>query len=171
MEEARVSMPSEREVEISRAFKAPKALVYRAYTEASLFRRWCGAHPGWSMPVCEMDVRVGGSFCWRWRNDEDDTEFGFFGVFQQVEPGERIVHTESFDPGGTGFGMGESVVAVTFSEVDGVTHVTTRITYASQQARDSAMQTGMTDGMELSYQLLDGVVSGESSRLEVEQRC
>ena len=68
------------EVKVTRSFKAPKALVYRAYTEPALMRRWLVGYPGWTMPVCDMDVRVGGSYRWRWKNDEDNSEFGFFGV-------------------------------------------------------------------------------------------
>ena len=57
---AQVTLPSDREVQVRRSFRAPRALVYRAYTEPELVRRWLLGPPGWSMPVCEMDVRVGG---------------------------------------------------------------------------------------------------------------
>lgn len=160
MQEAQVSMPSDREVQVTRSFKAPRELVYRAYTEPALFRRWCGATPGWSMPVCEMDVRIGGSFRWRWRNDEGTVEFGFAGVFKEVEPGARLVHTESYDAGTLGIGMGdgESLVSVQLSEAQGITTVTTLIQYGSKGARDDALASGMTDGMEQNYKLLEGVL-------------
>ena len=79
IEEAQVTMPSDREVMVTRSFKAPRALVFRAYTEPRLVRRWMLGPPGWSMPVCEMDVRAGGRYRWRWRNDTDGKEFGFAG--------------------------------------------------------------------------------------------
>jgi len=96
--EAQVSMPSDREVRVVRSFQAPRALVYEAYVTPALLQRWLTAQPGWSMPVCEMDVRVGGAFRWRWRSDEGQ-EFGFHGVFRVVEPPSKLVHTEIFDHG------------------------------------------------------------------------
>ena len=168
MDKAHVTMPSDKEVKVTRSFKAPRTLVYRAYTEPALVRRWLGGHAGWSMPVCEMDIRVGGKYRWRWRSDEDKTEFGFSGVFQTLEPAARIVHTESYDPGTTGIdmGSGEALVTTTFSEAGGVTTVTTLIGYESKETRDAAVATGMTDGMEQSYQLLDKVLSSASSSQE-----
>ena len=105
--EAQVSMPSDREVEVVRSFQAPRALVYEAYVTPALLQRWLTAQPGWSMPVCEMDVRVGGKFRWRWRSDEGQ-EFGFHGVFRVIEPERKLVHTEIFDPGDIGGAMGDS---------------------------------------------------------------
>ena len=158
IEKAQVTLPSEREVKVVRSFKAPRALVYRAYTEPELVRQWLLGPPGWSMPVCEMDVRVGGDYRWRWRSDENASEFGFFGTFREVQPAARIVHTETFDPGTVGGVMGECLVTVTFAEEGGVTTVTTLIAFASKEARDGAVATGMTDGMEQSYQRLDQLV-------------
>jgi uncharacterized protein YndB with AHSA1/START domain len=86
IDKAQVTLPSEREVKVTRSFRAPRALVYRAYTEPELVRRWLLGPPGWSMPVCEMDVRVGGRFRWLWRSDENGSEFGFSGTFREVQP-------------------------------------------------------------------------------------
>ena len=162
IDKAQVTLPSEREVKVTRSFRAPKALVYRAYTEPQLIQRWVLGPPGWSMPVCEMDVRVGGRYRWRWRNDQDGSEFGFAGTFREVEPGTRLVHTEAYDPGtvGDGYPSDDAIVRVTFTEEQGVTTVTTLIDFASKEARDAAMATGMTDGMEESYQLLDKLLGG-----------
>ena len=90
IEKAQVTMPSDREVAVTRSFKAPRALVFRAHTEPELVRRWMLGPPGWSMPVCEMDVRVGGSYRWRWRSDTDGKEFGFVGTFREVQPPSRL---------------------------------------------------------------------------------
>ncbi len=95
MEKAQVTLPSDREVKVTRSLKAARQLVYRAYTEPALVQRWLLGPPGWSMPVCEMDVRVGGRYRWRWRSDEDASEFGFAGTFREVQPLSRLVHTES----------------------------------------------------------------------------
>jgi uncharacterized protein YndB with AHSA1/START domain len=160
IEKAQVTLPSDQEVKVVRSFKAPRALVYRAYTEPELVRRWLLGPPGWSMPVCEMDVRVGGRFRWRWRSDADGSEFGFFGTFREVQAPARLAHSETFDPGTVGGGMpGEASVVTTFDEEGGVTTLTTLIDYGSKEARDAAVATGMTDGMEQSYQLLDQLLT------------
>ncbi|HEX6244147.1 MAG TPA: SRPBCC family protein [Polyangiales bacterium] len=161
MEKAQVSLPSEREVVVTRSFKAPKALVYRAYTEPALLRRWMLGPPGWAMTVCEMATRVGDSYRWRWRNEQDGTEFGFSGVFREIEPGVRMVHTERYDAGTTNVGEsgGECLVTVTFEEKAGLTTVSTSMKFDSKESRDAAVSTGMTDGMEMSYQGLDAILA------------
>jgi uncharacterized protein YndB with AHSA1/START domain len=161
IEKAQVTLPSDREVKVTRSFKAPRALVYRAYTEPELIRRWMLGPPGWSMPVCEMDVRVGGRFQWRWRSDDGANEFGFTGTYRELQPPSRIVHTEGYDPGTVGgdYPGEDAIVTVTFSEDSGVTTVTTLIDFGSKEARDGAVATGMTDGMEQSYQLLDRLLT------------
>ena len=160
IEKAQVVLPSEREVKVTRSFRAPRALVYRAYTEPPLLQRWLLGPPGWSMPVCEMDVRVGGRYRWRWRNDHDGSEFGFSGTFREVQPASRLVHTQAYDPGSLGGSHPDTdaIVTVSFTEATAVTTVTTLIDFGSKDARDAAVATGMTDGMEQSYQLLDRVL-------------
>jgi uncharacterized protein YndB with AHSA1/START domain len=164
IDKAQVTLPSDREARVARSFNAPRTLVYRAYTEPELLRRWLLGPPGWSMPVCEMDVRVGGNFQWRWRNEQDGNEFGFTGTFREVQAPARLVHTEAYDPGtvGGGYPAEDAIVTVTFAEDGAVTTMTTLIDFGSKQARDGAMATGMTDGMEQSYQLLDGLLDEQS---------
>jgi len=164
MDKAQVTLPSDREVKVTRSFKAPRALVYRAHTEPDLVRRWLLGPPGWSMPVCEMDVRVDGKYRWRWRNDQDGSEFGFSGTFREVKAPERLVHSEAYEPGTVGgsFPGNDALVTVTLTEDGGVTTLTSLIDFGSKEARDAAMATGMTDGMEQSYQLLDKVLTGVS---------
>jgi Activator of Hsp90 ATPase homolog 1-like protein len=82
-----VSLPSDREVRVVRSFSAPRKLVWDAHTKPELMQRWMLGPPGWSMPVCEIDLRVGGAYRWRWRSDEDGKEFGFLRRNSQ-----RIVH-------------------------------------------------------------------------------
>lgn len=117
------------------------------------------------MPVCEMDMRVGGEYQWRWRNDEDGMEFGFTGEVLEVVPHVRIVHTQAFDPGNMDVSMGgePSIITVTFDEIDGITNVATTIKYASPADRDAALSTGMTNGMEMSYTKLDEVLGAIKS--------
>jgi uncharacterized protein YndB with AHSA1/START domain len=157
IEKAQVTLPSDREVQVTRSFKAPRALVYRAYTEPALVQRWMLGPPGWTMPVCEMDVRPGGRFRWRWRSDDGTSEFGFSGTYRDVQPPSRIVHTEAYDPGTIGgqYPGEEALITVTLEEQRGVTTMTTLMDFKSKDARDAAVSTGMTGGMEQSYQLLD----------------
>jgi uncharacterized protein YndB with AHSA1/START domain len=158
IEKAQVTLPSDQEVKVTRTFKAPRSLVFRAYTEPALVRRWMLGPPGWSMPICEMDVRVGGKYRWRWKSDTEPQEFGFSGTFREVQPPSRLVHSESYDPGTVGDQYptgGEALVTTTFTEESGITIMTTLIDFGSKEARDAAVKTGMTDGMEQSYQLLD----------------
>ena len=163
-DKAQVTLPSDREVKVTRSFRAPRALVYRAYTEPELVRRWLLGPPGWTMPICEMDVRVGGQYRWRWRSEDKGNEFGFSGSFREVQPPSRIVHTEAYDPGTVGgeYPGEPAIVTVTFTEDGGVTTVTSLIDFGSKEARDGAVATGMTDGMEQSYQLLDRLLEDPS---------
>ena len=160
MKPAEASLPSDTEVLVKRSFDAPVKLVWRAYMEPDLMRRWCSGPPGWSMPVCEMDMRVGGKYRWRWRSDENGQEFGFTGEVLEVVPHARIVHTQIYD-GDLGYSMGSepSIVTVTFQEAGGITNVATSIKFASKADRDAAFSTGMTDGMEMSYKRLDDVLA------------
>src|SRR5262252_3881994 len=134
-EKAEVVLPSDREVKVRRSFRASRALVYRAYTERDLVRRWLLGPPGWSMPVCEMDVRVGGRYRWRWRSNKDGRQFGFTGTFREVAAPARLVHTETYDPGtvGDAHPESESIVTVTFTENSGITTVTTLIDFGSKE--------------------------------------
>jgi uncharacterized protein YndB with AHSA1/START domain len=160
IEKAKVDLPSDHEVRVTRSFEAPRELVYEAYTTPSLVQRWLLGPPGWTMPVCEMDVRVGGRYRWRWRSDEDGKEFGFHGTFREVDPPRRIVHEEYYDPGDVGGEMGDgALITVELTEVGGVTTMTSLMDYRTKEARDAAVSTGMTDGMEASYQLLDGLLA------------
>lgn len=159
---AQVSLPSDTEVRVVRDFRAPRQLVWDAHTKTELFQRWIGGYPGWTMPVCEMDVRVGGKYQWRWR-DEEGKEFGFHGEFREVVAPEKFVSAELFDPGSFGGEMSTNptINRTTFSEENGVTTVVVLIQYDSKEARDAAIATGMTDGMEVSYARLDALVAEE----------
>src|SRR4029079_2045191 len=102
MKPAEVSTTSDREVLVKRSFDAPVNLVWQAYTEPALMRRWLTAMPGWTMPVCEMATNVGAEYRGRWRNDETGEEFGCTGEMLEVALHSKIVHTQTFDPGNLG---------------------------------------------------------------------
>ena len=154
-----VTLPNDCDVVVVRAFNAPRELVFDAWTIPALVQRWLLGPPGWTMPVCEMDVRPGGTFKWRWRSEESGAEFGFTGEFREVVRPSRIVHLERYEPGDVGGEMGEALVTSELTEKSGVTTQTMTIHYESKAVRDAALKTGMTDGMEMSFQKLDEVLA------------
>jgi uncharacterized protein YndB with AHSA1/START domain len=93
----RVTTPSEREIVMTRVFDAPRHLVFDAHTRPELLQRWLLGPPGWSMPVCEIDLRVGGKYRYVWRHDRDGTKMGMGGVYREIASPERVVSTERFD--------------------------------------------------------------------------
>ena len=154
---AEVTTPSDREVRVTRTFNAPRQLVWDAHTKPDLVRRWQG-YTGWAMPVCDMDVRVGGAYRWQWKSEEDGKQFGFFGTFTAVDAPSTITHDQYFDPGDLGSTMPTGdpcIVSLELSEHDGVTTLVCNMTFSSKDVRDGAVATGMTDGMEFSYTRLD----------------
>ena len=154
-----VTLPNDRDVVVVRSFNAPRKLVFDAWTKPALLQRWLLGPPGWTMPVCEMDVRPGGKFTWRWRSDKNGREFGFTGEFREVVRPSCIVHSERYEPGDVGGEMGEALVTSVFVENNGVTTQTMTIHYESKEVRDAAVKTGMTDGMEQSFQKLDELLA------------
>jgi uncharacterized protein YndB with AHSA1/START domain len=154
---AEVTLPSDREVRVIRTFNAPRQLVWDAHTKPELMRKWLG-YDGWDMPVCDMDVRVGGTYKWQWKNKEDGKKFGFFGPFTEVDSPSKLVHEQYYDPGDIGGAMQADdpcIVSLELNEQNGVTTLVCTMKFASKEARDGAVSTGMTDGMEHSYTRLD----------------
>lgn len=163
---AEVTLPSDREVRVTRQFNASRQLVYDAHTKPELVRRWQTGYPGWDMSVCDMDVRVGGKYRWQWKNREDGKQFGFYGAFTDVNAPSRLVHDQYFDPGEMEYSMpvgDPCIVSLSLSEQNGVTTLVCTLKFVSEQARDEAVATGMTDGMEVSYARLDGLFVKEAS--------
>lgn len=157
---AEVTLPGDREVRVTRTFHAPRQLVWDAHTRPELVRKWQG-YEGWDMPVCDMDVRVGGTYKWQWKNREDGNQFGFLGTFTEVGEPSKLVHEQYFDAGDMDFAMPSGdpcIVSLELNEQDGITTLVCHLTFASRQARESAVSTGMTDGMEHSYTRLDEVL-------------
>jgi uncharacterized protein YndB with AHSA1/START domain len=158
-----VTLPNDRDVVVVRTFNAPRELVFDAWTKPALVQRWLLGPPGWTMPVCEMDVRPGGKYRWRWRSEADGKEFGFSGEFREVVRPSRTVHVERYDSGDVGGEMGEALVTSELTESNGVTTHKMTIRYESKEVRDAAVKTGMTDGMEMGYQRLDGLLAEQQS--------
>jgi uncharacterized protein YndB with AHSA1/START domain len=144
-----VTTPTEREIAVTRVFDAPRQRIFDALTRPELIRRWMFGPDGWSLPVCESDLRVGGALRFVWR--DPNMEMGMSGTYREVAPPGRLVHTELFDEDWTG---GETVVTTVLTEQDGRTTLTSTILYASREARDAVLKTPMTQGMATSYDRL-----------------
>ena len=146
----KVTTPTERGIVMTRVFDAPHRLVFEALTKPELFKRWLLGPPGWSLPVCEIDLKVGGACRFVWRGP-DGTDMGMRGAYREIVPPERIVHTELFDEDWTG---GETLVTTVLVEDGGKTTLTMTVLYSSREARDAALSTGMEQGVAASYDRL-----------------
>jgi uncharacterized protein YndB with AHSA1/START domain len=146
-----VSTPSDREIAITRAFDAPRDLVFEAWTNPEHVRHWWGWRTS-TMIHCEADVRPGGS--WRYvTREENGTEVPFTGVYQEVTRPERLVHTEVYDV--EPFNSGDpAVVTVMFEEEAGRTTVTVTSLYPTKEVRDIVLGSGMEAGAAESYDRL-----------------
>ena len=141
----------EREIVMTRVFAAPRQLVFDAYTKPELVQRWLLGPPGWSMPVCEIDLRVGGQYRFLWRHDRDGTEMGMGGVYREIVVPERLVSTEQFDEP---WYPGEALGTVVLVEQGGRTTLTQTMLYQSRAARDAVLKSGMERGVAASYDRL-----------------
>jgi uncharacterized protein YndB with AHSA1/START domain len=140
--------PSDREIVITRVVDAPRTLVFDAWTKPEHVPNWMLGPEGWTMPVCEIDLRAGGAWHFVWRRS-DGTEMEMHGEYREVSPPERLVSTESW-----GDDWPETLNTVVLSEEDGKTTITCTVLYPSKDARDAALQTGMKEGMSESYDRL-----------------
>jgi uncharacterized protein YndB with AHSA1/START domain len=135
-----------------RNFAAPPEMVFRAYTEPELVRRWLGVWNGWHMSECEIDLRVGGRYRYEWRHEAKGQQMAVGGSFREIVRPERLGTTEQFeDP----WYEGECVVLTEFAAAGDGTRMTMTMTFVSAAVRDGAMKSGMDRGMEGSYQMLE----------------
>ena len=153
-----ISTPTDSTIVLTRAFDAPRRLVWEAMFTPDKMRRWMMPPPGWTTTVCECEPRVGGALRLVWKSAEADPAMTLHGVFTEVVMHERIVHTETMVLG-SGQTIGSLVETHEFSEEGGVT--TMRITqkYPSNEARDGAIASGMDQGMEACYQALESMLA------------
>ena len=149
-----VTMPSEREIMMTRVFNAPRRLVFEAFSKPELLKRWFGPR-GFSLVVCEVDARVGGGFRFVLRGP-DGKDMGMRGVYLEIVPPERSVHMESFDDY-----PGESQVTMVLIERDGKTTMTVTVAYPSREVRDMVAASGMEHGAAESYDRLADLLSAD----------
>src|SRR5436309_10857145 len=134
-----VTTPTDREIAMTRVFNAPRRLVFAALTRPELVKRWLLGPPGWSMPVCEIDLRVGGKYRYVWRRDSDGTDMGMGGVYREIVAPERLVATERFDQA---WYPGEALNTLVLVEKEGRTTLTQTTRYETRAARDAGSESG-----------------------------
>ena len=145
--------PADRQIVLTRRFDAPPRLVFEALTKPEHVRRWWGClGEGYSVPVCEIDLRVGGAWRIVGRTPEGPMP-AFYGVYREIEPPRRLVNTECFEP----FPDAESVVTTELVADGDGTRMTVTATYPSREVRDIVLGTGMTTGAAASYDRLEEI--------------
>jgi uncharacterized protein YndB with AHSA1/START domain len=150
-----ITAHGDRELVVTRVFDAPRRLVFDAYTKPELVKTWLLGPDGWSMPVCEIDLRAGGRFRYVWKNNTDGHEMGMSGIYREVVTAHRIVTTEIFDEA---WYPGEAVDTIVLAERDGKTTLTQTILYNSRETRDAVLKSPMKTGMAASYDKLEKVL-------------
>ena len=159
-EQLKITKSGDRDLVMTRVFDAPRKLVYDAHTKPALVRQWLLGPPGWTMPVCEMDVRVGGTYRWVWRKETDGSEMGLGGVYREVKAPERIVTTEKFDEA---WYPGEALNTLVLVEQGGRTTLTQTMRYESPAAREAVIKSGMEQGVAASYDRLEDVLAATAT--------
>jgi uncharacterized protein YndB with AHSA1/START domain len=151
----KVTTPTDREIVMTRVFDAPRRLVFDALTKPELLRQWLLGPPGWTMPVCEIDLRVGGAYRYLWRN-ADGTEMGMRGLIREIVVPERLVATEKFDQP---WYPGEALATNVLTEEGGKTTLTLTVRYESRETRDAVLKTPMAQGVAAGYDRLEELLA------------
>ncbi len=149
----KVTTTSDQEIRMTRLFDAPRRVVFEALTRPEHVKQWWGRlGDGYSVPVCEIDLRVGGT--WRFVNRHPKGEAAFHGEYREIAPPSRLVFTEIFEQ----FPDTVSVVTTDLTEEAGKTRLTTTVRYPSMMVRDMVMASGMARGAGISYDRLEDVL-------------
>lgn len=141
----------DRAIRITRSFNAPRTLVFDAMTKAEKMLDWFHGATGWALMLCDVDLRVGGTYRWVWRNGAGD-EMGMGGMYKEIVRPERLVTTEKFDQA---WYPGEAVGTLVLTEEIGKTLMTLVVEYESREARDGVLAAEMEGEMEVGYARLD----------------
>jgi uncharacterized protein YndB with AHSA1/START domain len=150
----KVTTPSDQEIRMTRLFDAPRHLVFEAMTKPEHVKRWWGRlGEGYSVPVCEIDLRPGGA--WRFVNRHPKGEVVFYGEYREITPPSRLVFTEIFEQ----FPDSVSVVTADFTDEGGKTRLTATVRYPSLEVRDMVLASGMARGAGISYDRLEDLVA------------
>ena len=147
--ELKVTTPTDREIVMTRVLDAPRQLVFDAWSNPKHVPRWMLGPEGWTMPICEIDLRPGGEWHFVWRKS-DGAEMGMRGLYREIKPPDRLVSTESW-----GGDWPETLNTLVLTEQNGKTTITNTVLYPSKQARDAALKTGMKEGVAQSFDRLE----------------
>ncbi len=150
----KVETPSDREIVITRTFHAPRRLVFESITKPDLVRQWLLGPPGWTMPICEIDTRIGGAYRFLWRGP-DGKQMGSSGVTREFVPPSRFVATERFDDP---WYEGEALITYDLTEDNALTTLTLTLLYQSREIRDMVLKTPMDKGIGISYDRLEKIL-------------
>jgi uncharacterized protein YndB with AHSA1/START domain len=149
-----VTTPSNEEIRLTRLFNAPRALVFDAMTKPEHVRQWWGQlGEGYSVPVCEIDLRVGGK--WKFINRHPKGEVTFYGEYQEIVRPSRLVFTEIF----ADYPDSVSVVSTDYREEGRQTRLTATVKYPSKEIRDMVIKSGMSKGAGISYDRLEDLLA------------
>lgn len=151
-----ITAPGERDIVITRRFDAPRRLVFDAHTRPDLVRRWLLGPDGWTMPVCDIDLRVGGRYHYVWKHEASGRQFGLGGEFREIAAPGQLVSTERFDASPH---PGEAVNTLILTEENGQTLLTLTSVYPSRELRDIALRSGMEKGVGPSYDRLEALAA------------
>lgn len=152
-----VTTPTDREIVLRRVFVAPRNLVFDAFTKPELLKCWFGPR-GWSLVVCEVDLKVGGTFRFVLRGP-NGIDMGMRGVYREIVPPGRSVHTESFDDYPR-----DSLVTALLVEQGRKTTLTATVLYPSPEVRDAVIKSGMDHGAAESYDKLAELLASPRAR-------
>jgi uncharacterized protein YndB with AHSA1/START domain len=144
--------PTDNQIAATRVVDAPRRTVFEAWTNPKHVSQWLLGPDGWTMPVCEIDLRPGGAWRWVWRK-ADGREMAMSGFYKEVIRPERLVWTERWGPE-----WPETTNTLELRESGGQTTMVMTMTYPSKDIRDKARATGMTGGMDVSFDRLDKFV-------------
>jgi uncharacterized protein YndB with AHSA1/START domain len=156
-EKLNITAGGDREIVITRSFNAPRNLVYDAFTKPELVKKWLTGPPGWTMPVCEIDLRVGGKYRYVWHHD-NGMDMGMGGVYRELVFPKLIVTTEKFDEA---WYPGEALGTISLAESAGKTTLTQTILYESRAARDGVLKSPMEGGMTIGYNRLAELLASQ----------
>ncbi len=148
----KITLPSDTSILMTRVFEAPRHLVFETMTKPEYIRRWWGCMDGFTMPVCEVDFRIGGKYRFVGRGP-DGVEFGFSGEYKEIVVPTKVVNTEIFDP----FPESPALCTMTLEERDGKTYYQTLVEHDTQQARDGHVNSGMEYGAGLGLDMIEEI--------------
>jgi uncharacterized protein YndB with AHSA1/START domain len=155
------------DIVMTRALDAPPGMVFDAFTKPELVKRWLLGPDGWTMPICEIDLRVGGNYKYVWRRESNGKEMVITGTYKEIVVPERIVSTEQFqDP----WYPGEAITTLQLTQQGNRTQVTQTMRLPTREARDGVLKSGMESGVEASYKRLERILASLVSQTGSKQK-